>query len=138
MAHDRQIAEPDQENSNASSKQPRTCSDVVLFWLRLYAAMPYMREKSEKEQWDWKEIILFYDSSLGKLRSPRALHKAFEWCRDNVKFLPQPVEVLERYGIEVEALRPAALPESAPTQEEREAAIAECSADLRKKLGLTV
>ena len=107
MGHDSQVPreERQEESLTALSRQPKTCSDVVLNWLRLYAAMPYMREKAEQEKWNWEEIILFYDSSLGKLTHPLAMHRAFEWHRDHTKWLPQPCEVLEAYQHELGKIR---------------------------------
>lgn len=102
MAHDSQTPrEPAEEVSIVSSKQLGTSQDVVLNWLRLYAAMPYMREKADKEKWNWDEIILFYSSSLAKLPQAMALHRSFEWHRDHTKWLPQPCELREQYEIEV-------------------------------------
>lgn len=100
MAHDSQLPKENQENSNAMSRQRKTSQDVVLNWLRLYAAMPYMRGEHEITE----EVILFYSDSLGQLQNPVALHRAFQWCRDHLKFLPQPPEILAAYGAEAEKM----------------------------------
>jgi hypothetical protein len=138
MAHDRQLREPEQDDSTDSSKQPNISQDVVLNWLRLYAAMPYMREKAELEKWNWEEIILFYSDSLAKLKEPLVLHKAFQRCRDRVKFLPQPCEVLEAYNAILQGdsgNRPRYLDEPPLSAEEREAALNDpLYQDIKQKL----
>lgn len=96
MGHDSQVPQEREENSTALSRQPKTCSDVVLNWLRLYAAMPWMVE--QKISWD--EIILFYSDALGNLSNPLALHKAWDSCRGRIRFLPQVPDLLEAYEIE--------------------------------------
>ena len=107
MAHDRQM--PQEETSSiALSKQPKTSQDVVLNWLRLYQAMPYMRGEHQITE----EVILFYCDSLNRLNNPAALHRAFQWCRDHINFLPQPKEILEAYGRELEKLEPKTAPDS--------------------------
>ncbi len=119
MAHDRQV-EREPESSTALNKQPRTCSDVVLNWLRLYQAMPYMRGEHQITE----EVILFYVDSLGQLKNPLALHKAFQWCRDHINFLPQPKEILEAYGAALEKMR-AKEPEERPLTKAERAALLE-------------
>lgn len=101
MAHDSQIPQEEPETSTALNSQRKTSQDVVLFWLGLYAALPYMREKAKQEQWDWERIILFYSSSLAKLPNPTALHRAFEYHRDKTPWLAQVPEIREQYDIEV-------------------------------------
>lgn len=105
MGHDSQVPQEQPETSTDLSSQRKTSQDVVLFWLGLYAALPYMREKAKAEQWDWERIILFYSSSLAKLSHPTALHKAFEHHRDKTLWLAQVPEILEQYEIELGKMR---------------------------------
>ena len=103
MGHDSQVPREELENRNSTalSKQPKTSQDVVLDWLRLYAAMPYMRGEHEITA----EVILFYSDALKDLRNPLALHKAWDSCRARIRFLPQVPDLLEAYGVAVEKLQ---------------------------------
>ena len=117
MGHDSQLPREEQaETSTDLSLQRKTSQDVVLFWLGLYAALPYMREKAKQEQWDWERIILFYSSALAKLPHPAALHRAFEYHRDRTLWLAQVPEILEQYQVELGKIRAEELKKQEPLE----------------------